>query len=490
MTTTTTLNIHNSSIRYLATSDDMITHWGTMSSKDILKNGIIQQPVTTGIRIKSLFESECLPDERVICSINGLPFSYRILTLPRLDAEAEDEAILRAARREMPAALEDMHLSWHAYPADNNEWKVFVTGITPAPLLSLVETLRYAHIKPYRLSLPYVALSQLVGRQNCIILDYERDYSSLILLAGGVPHAIHSVPPPGDGVTAEDRAAQLTRAAVNMIDFYNNSHPDDTVDESMKLVLTGEMAYSETTGYLLQGGMPFPLEILNPGIEVTSDLPVNTYAVNIGSAMLHDMPEKDKSGRPVPHRDIDLRKVTTGTDSIEKLKRTAVKMLLPLGVMFGTVSLILAFVFLAQANTDIENLESELVNASNRQTDIAESIDHALSLQNTIDGLALDLSAIEQKSLYFSNAAKYVNNLGLMMQAMPDNISFSSIELRENGMTLYGYAPNPQNIVDFAEKLESPGNFSEANVIWINTNEGQKAPDGSTNNRFLLMINK
>ena len=48
----------------------------------------------------------------------------------------------------------------------------------------------------------------------------------------------------------------------------------------------------------------------------------------------------------------------------------------------------------------------------------------------------------------------------------------------------------PQNIVKFADELESPGRFSEANIMWINTNEGKKAPDGSTNNRFLLMINK
>ena len=490
MTTITTLNINNSSIRYLAASSDMITHWGIMPSKDILKNGIIQQPATTGIHIRSLFESECLPDEKVICSINGLPFSYRILTLPKLNVADEDEAILRAARREMPVALEEMHLSWHAYPADNNEWEVLVTGTTPTPLLSLAETLRYARIKPYRLSLPYAALAQLVGRQDCIILDYEQHFSALVLLAGGVPRAIHSVPPPAVDVTAEDRAAQLARATVKMVDFYNNSHPEDTVDKSMKIVLTGEMAYSETAGCLTQQGMPFPLEILNPGIEATSDLPVNTYAVNIGLAMLHDTPEKDKSGRPIPHHDIDLRKISTGTGGTERFKKIAVKMLMPLGVLLGTVSLALASVFLAQTNADIEQLQLELANASNRQVSVAESIDHAGLLQDTIDELISDLSAIEQKSLYFSNAAKYVNNLGLMMQAMPNNISFSSIELGENGMTLYGYAPNPQNIVSFAEQLESPGHFSEANVIWINTNEGQKAPDGSTNNKFLLMIKK
>ena len=98
MTTITTLNINSSSIKYLAASDDIITHWGILPSKDILKNGVIQQPLTTGKQIKALFASESLPDDRVICSINGLPFSYRVLTLPKLNAADLDEAISRAAR--------------------------------------------------------------------------------------------------------------------------------------------------------------------------------------------------------------------------------------------------------------------------------------------------------------------------------------------------------------------------------------------------------
>lgn len=490
MTTITTLNISTGSIRYLAARGDVITHWGTLPSKDILKNGVIQQPVTAGIQLKALFASERLPDDRVICSINGLPFSYRILALPKLDATAQDEAILRAARHEMPVSLEDMHLSWHAYRTDSTEWEVLVSGVTQAPLLSLVETLRYAGIRPYQMSLPYVALSRLVGRQDCIILDYESDSSTLVLLAGGVPRAIHSVPSPIADVTPEDRAGLLTRAVVKMVDYYNNSHLNDTVDNTMIVVLTGEMADIETARRLTQEGMPFPLEILNPGIEVTAGLPVNTYAVNIGTAMLHDMPDKDTAGRAIPHKDIDLRKIAAGTGSFKRLKKTAVRMLLPLGLLLGMVSLILAFMFRAQADTDIEQLRVELDNAIVQKTALVESIDHAGQLRDTIDELTGDLSAIDRQTMSFSNAARYVGNLGLLMQVMPDNISFSSIELRENGMTLYGYAPNPQNIVKFADELESPGRFSEANIMWINTNEGKKAPDGSTNNRFLLVINK
>jgi type IV pilus assembly protein PilM len=491
MTTITTLNITTGSIRYLSARDGIITHWGTLPAGDITGNGLIRRPEAAGAQIKSLFVSERLPDDKVICSINGLPFSYRILTLPRMEAAVRDEAISRAARREMPSFMEDIHLSWQTYPVSENEWEVLVSGVTHRPIALLIDTLRHAGIKPYRLSLPHISLAKLTDKKDVVIVDFEADCSTVVLLAGGVPRAVHTVPSPGSEATLPDRAVELQRTVVKMLDYYNNSHHDSPFDASTEVPLTGELADSETANLLSGDDMPFNLELLSPEIDAPAGLPANTYAVNIGSMMLHSRQDKHVYGSPLPHRDINLRDIARGASYSEKIWKTARKMLLPAAVLLGVISLFLAFRFQAQANTEIDQLQAELASAGLEQAGLVESIDQANQLQATINDLAGDVTAVEQQSLYFSNAVNYVSGLSSMMESMPEGISFSSIELKETSIVLYGYAPDAHHIVEFADSLESSGNFTEANITWISkNNEGKTSTGGSLNTKFLLVISK
>ena len=98
--------------------DNIATAWGTLPLPDIVKNGLIQDPVAIGQQLKTLFTSARIPAERIICSLSGLPFSYRLFNLPDMDAPSLEEAITRTAKQEMPLDPEDMILSWRSYPSE------------------------------------------------------------------------------------------------------------------------------------------------------------------------------------------------------------------------------------------------------------------------------------------------------------------------------------------------------------------------------------
>jgi len=98
-----TLNIATTSIRLLSVSGRRVKEWGsTPLEAGLIRDGLILQPKAVGAAIDSLFKSTKVPKEQVIISVSGLPFTHRILNLPRMKPELVEEAIELAARREIP----------------------------------------------------------------------------------------------------------------------------------------------------------------------------------------------------------------------------------------------------------------------------------------------------------------------------------------------------------------------------------------------------
>ena len=110
-----TLDISNTSVRLLSVKGRQIQGWESVSlAPGLVKDGAILQPEAVGAAIDGLFKSANASKERVIITLTGLPFTYRILSLPRMKSDSLSEAIQRGARKEMPLPLEELYLSWQA----------------------------------------------------------------------------------------------------------------------------------------------------------------------------------------------------------------------------------------------------------------------------------------------------------------------------------------------------------------------------------------
>ena len=233
--TVTTLNISSSAIKFLVLKGHGKTkHGSVVPPAGAVKNGSILQPEIIVKQLKSLFSSQRVPRDKIICSVNGLPFAYRLFRLPKMEPEAFKDALLRAARKEMPLALEEMYLSWQVYPAENNEWQVLVTGLARQLVDNLFAVLTKAGIVPSFLDLQQLALVRLAKQKNAIIVDLEKDYSNIVILVEGVPVGMQIVPAMGQGAELPEEVRQVIDRINKMVEFYNGSHPKQPVAGSGK----------------------------------------------------------------------------------------------------------------------------------------------------------------------------------------------------------------------------------------------------------------
>src|SRR4030042_5562979 len=136
-----TLNITARSVRLLSVKGKQVEKWGSAPlAPGLVKDGFILQPKAVGAIISGLFKSTQAPKQRVITSLTGLSFTYRILSLPRTKPALLEEAIQRSARREIPLPLEELYLSWQAINGKHDELDFFVLGVPRNPIDAVIQT--------------------------------------------------------------------------------------------------------------------------------------------------------------------------------------------------------------------------------------------------------------------------------------------------------------------------------------------------------------
>src|SRR4030042_1260539 len=123
------LNIGSREIRLIAAREGKILKWETVSiTPGLVKDGDIRQPKELARVIDSLFNATKLPRDQVTVCMEGLSFTYRTLNLPRLKSPLMEEAIERAARKEIPLPLDELYYEWLITGGARDEGEVFIGG--------------------------------------------------------------------------------------------------------------------------------------------------------------------------------------------------------------------------------------------------------------------------------------------------------------------------------------------------------------------------
>ncbi len=124
------LNISSSNIKILSLKGRQVKKWASLALPGgLVRDGLILQPEAVGEAINSLFKSTGISRERVITSLAGLSFTYRFLSLPRMKPSLLEEAILRAAKKEISLPLDELYLSWQTLPVKGDEQTFFILGV-------------------------------------------------------------------------------------------------------------------------------------------------------------------------------------------------------------------------------------------------------------------------------------------------------------------------------------------------------------------------
>jgi Tfp pilus assembly protein PilN len=459
----TTLNITASALKTMVMQGTALKKQEAPLPPGAVKNGLILQPETMGREIKTMFQNGRLPAGRVVCTVNGLPFTYRILTIPAMNNAAFSEAVLRTAKKEMSISPDEMYLSWQAYPAVNGEYQVLVTGITRRPVDNLIKALKVAGISPWLLDLPHLALARLCPHRDAVIVDFEKDCSNIVMIVDSVPRGMHMVPDIAAGASVQDQVGQVMDRLARMIEFYNGSHPSNPLKEPLKILVTGELLEDNQAMEYIRPQAGYSIELLNSAAPVFAGQSIRSIAVNAG--MLNVQPENSKGLPPCHYLDMGdiVREQRPKANLTGILKKSAV----PLAVFAGVGLLTLSYLSLGQYREEVTNLQTELTKANTELAQKKALFAQSKLLQTNIDKVASRVNDIKAGQQVISSPRGYVDDVASIVGCLPEKVTIDSLDVDSRGIFLDGIAAEAEPVIEFATNLEKSGDFAKADITWI-----------------------
>ena len=462
----TTLNISNSSIRVLSVKGKRVYKWGNATlTAGLVRDGLITQPDIVGKTIRDLFKSTKVPREKVIVSISGLAFTYRFLNLPRLKQNLLEEAILRGFKREISLPLEDLYLSWQVLPGGEDERTYFVLGVSRYLIDALVQTLEAAGVEPYVMDIQPLALARVANRANGIIASLEPECFDIIIIADGLLTIVHTISPRGEGATLEDNIRRLADELTKTVTFYQSSNPNTKLPADIPLLLTGELAEDTATQELLQSMTEYTVEPLVPTLEIPSDIPVASYAVNMGLALKKLPKKKTDKEEAVGYHDTDINILAAKLRKPKK-PQTPVKIIL-LGAFLAIAIIFLYPLYQGKENLSDDNsyLDSRLQRVS-RELNLAGLIAAEAEItENTTQELNVRLEAIQEvQGEILSPRGVFTENFQAVTEELPEQLYLTSVDIDKEMIIIEGEADNVFTVIDYVTELENKGLFKEVSI--------------------------
>jgi type IV pilus assembly protein PilM len=481
-----TLNITATSVRLLSVKGKQVERWGSAPlAPGLVRDGFILQPKAVGEIISNLFESAKVPKQKVITSLTGLSFTYRILSLPRTKPALLEEAIQRSARQEIPLPLDELYLSWQAINGKQDEMDCFVLGVPRNPIDAVVQALTEAGVEPYIIDLKPLALARAANRGDALIVDLEPDCFDVVLVAGGIPTVIHTIAPRGEGANLEDNIRRLTNELSKTVKFYNSSHPETPLKPTTPLLLTGELSTDADTSKLIQAETEYPIESLVPPLEFPPALPTAPFATNIGLA-LKKAPKTVSKGETNGFHDINLNilsdRLRAGARHISRryiiipLAAT-----IALGLLFGLYHL------KSQANAESARLQTALIAASQQLHEARLATNEADATTEAINEIVADTDALTGEHHYIMGQwSDLTSNLAVVTGALPPATHFTAIKIDADEITIEGETDSSIKVISYTTTLEKEAEFSEVRIANIT----ELASSGADSVSFAIVITK
>ncbi len=426
-----TLNISNTSVRFLSIKGRQVDKWADAPlASGLVRDGLILQPQAAGEVINTLFKEMKVSRERVIICLSGLPFTYRFLNLPRMKPVLQEEAVLRAARKEIPLPLEELYLFWQPVITRQNEKDFFVAGVTRNLIDAVSEMLASASIDPYLMDLKPLALMRAANRGNAIIASLEPDCYDVVLVAKGLPVIMHTANPRWEGATPEENSRHLVDELLKTINFYNNSHPEEPLDPTTPLLLTGDFSSEASTVSLIQDETGYAVEHLVPQLKFPADLPVAAYTTNIGLAL-----NKTPSGTMAKRSSIGCHDIKINLLS-KKYRGTrawpiSIKRILSLLALTAAMAFLFpAYQVYSEARVETMRLQTELSQVDQEIYQSELAIDKARQMEDTISEITESVKIIEQEQGdILAHHGDFTSYLRLVTEALPPQTYCTSIEM-------------------------------------------------------------
>jgi Tfp pilus assembly protein PilN len=470
------LNIGSRAIKVLSLSGGQVKKWGNLALKDgLVKDGLVLEPRAVGEAIGALFKATGIPRERVVAGLAGLSFTYRFLKLPRLKSSLQEEAVLRAAGREMSLPLDDLYLAWQALPGPGEEQSFFVLGVPRNLVDAVLQTLDAAGVPPYLMDLRPLALARAAARTDAIVVNLDIDCFDIVFIAGGIPRVVHSFSPRRGEATLEDNVRQVIDELGKMAAFYQGSRPQVPLSAATPLLLSGDLAGDSPAGALLQSEVDYPVEPMVPRVSYPPGFPAASYAASVGLALKKAPPPKTERRQTVRFYDLNVN-ILSGRRRRARTRRLPAAYV-PLGAMLAIALVLLFPLYQAGARLTGENAAlQEDLRVSDRELSLASlAAEETARTGAAIQAITDNTSARRAANRDILGArGEFSDVLGAVTAALPPGAIFVSIECDALRVAITGRTSSVFTAVAYAAALEATGRFSDVRITRLD--EGDPAP--------------
>jgi Tfp pilus assembly protein PilN len=463
------LNISSHNIKVLSLKGRQVKKWASADlTGGLVRDGLILQPQAVGEAINSLFKSTGIPRDNVITSIAGLSFTYRFINLPRMKPSLLEEAILRAAKKEISLPIDELYVSWQPIPGKGDEQSFFVLGVPRNMVDATVQTLKIASVEPYLMDLRPLALARMANRSDAIVVNMDADCFDIVFIANGLPTVIHTISPRSEGATLEDNIHRLADELTKTAAFYQSNHPETQFSPSTPLLLTGDLAVEAPTSGLLQSEIEYPIEPLIPPVEFPDSLPIASYTASIGLALKKTLLKPSARGEDARFYDININ-ILAGKYRKPKAKPIPLRNILFVIFMVAAIGLLFPlYQARTQLNADNKLLETDLSNVD-RELNLATLVnEETVQTEYSIFDILDTTEAIKAANLsILDTRGDFNTGLQLVTELLPPNTSFTSIEILKDAITIKGETDRVFTVVDYVAALESKGIFTNVRITQL-----------------------
>jgi Tfp pilus assembly protein PilN len=473
--TSITMDITDSDIRVVSFEGEKVTKWASRSlGEGLVKGGTILEPKATALLIDELFTSLQLNKSRVICTLTGLPFIYRTITMPDVKGGIKVDAIEREGRRELSITEEEMFLFWQGTETNpkENEKEYFVLAVPKLQLNSLFETLSQAKLISPVIDIKALAISRAVAMKDAIIISLEKRYFEIVMVANGMVRVIHSL----SSEAASDNNLAIVSDIVDglsrAVKYFNRDYSKSALPLNTPIILGGALSSNQEILRLVRNVSGHPTEIFKPQLDLPTEMPIGIYTSNIG-LMLKNKPVVTGS----QYQDISV-------SLVPQLKKAKAFQISWSYTFLIVISVLMAF--LAYKSYDLKTTTSaNVVTLEQSSTRVADQLKNSQDINKTAIGIKLEKTAQftsvstqltqikDSVQLIEQQKKDYVAVIGTLKESLPVGVKYSAIEINQPEITFSGIANNPDQVLTLVGVLEKNTMFSDVRIASINPNKGE-----------------
>lgn len=457
-----TLFIRDTSINLLVMKAKQIEKWASLPLEPgLVSQGLIVDEAQVADKVKQLFKETGAQTQRVIIAVGGHDSLYRVVTLPELPEAVLPEAVKREARRTIPTPLEEVYLAYQKLPSPTKgECRIFLATCPRNLVDALVRTLHQAGVTPYIMDLAPLALCRIPNEVRSIIVNARLEHLDVMVLADRVPQVIRRLRLPGETESLEERLPLIAEEFKRTVSFYNSSHIDKSLDETVPVFVCGDLVEKPETWESVVSGAGYPVSPLPSPVELPEGFSANEFMVNIGLALKELLPEKEEAN-------FSLVNFNALPEAYVPPGFSVARVLVPVAVAIGIGLIIFGVVFVQHNRAYTGDLQSQLEAI---QSSVNQKQGEITALNTQVESVGAIADELDSRitTLAQDRANMYLD-LREIKTLKPADLLLDSIADSGNSITVTGTAPKVGLIYGYARALRGSPRFSS---VWVSSVSG------------------